>query len=59
MDKKNVKFYDTEIEEDEFYQYKSPISINKIDINKIIVSNKFPFGRQYFNVSLVTKIIKN
>ena len=48
MDKKFIKFDDTEIEEFEFHQYKSPISINDLDINKIIVSNKFPFGNQDF-----------
>ena len=37
-----------EIEEYEFHQYKSPISINNIDINKIVVSNKFLFGKQDF-----------
>ena len=29
-----------------FIQYKSPISINDIDINKIVVPNKFTFGKQ-------------
>ena len=38
-----MKFDDTEIEEYEFHPYKSPISINKIDINKTVVPNKFPF----------------
>ena len=46
MDKKIIKFDDTEIEEDEFHQYKRPILINEIDINKIVVSNKLPFGKQ-------------
>ena len=32
MDKKIIKFDDTEIEEQEFHQCKSPISINDIDI---------------------------
>ena len=52
MNKKVIKFDDTEIEEYEFYQYKSPIWINEIDINKIAISNKFSFGKQdfkYFN----------
>ena len=31
-----------------FHQYKSPILINDIDINKIVVSNKFTFGKQDF-----------
>ena len=43
MDKKIIQFNGTGIEEYEFHQYKSPISINSIDINKI-ASNKFSFG---------------
>ena len=48
MDKKIIKFDDTEIEEYKFHQYKSPTSINNIDIKKIVVSNKVPFGKQDF-----------
>ena len=58
MNKKIIKFDDTEIEVFDFYKYKNPISINEIDTNKIVVSNKFPFGKQDFNISLVTKVIK-
>ena len=46
MDKKIIKFDDTEIEEYELYQRKNSILINKIGIDKIIVSNKFSFGQQ-------------
>ena len=46
MDKKVIRFDDTEIEEYKSHQYKSLISINNIDINKIVVPNKFPFGKQ-------------
>ena len=45
MDKRIIKFDDTEIEECKFHQYKSPILINVININEIIVSNKLPFGK--------------
>ena len=38
MDKKT--FDDTEIEKYKFHQYKSPISMENIDVNKIVVSNK-------------------
>ena len=48
MDKRNIKFDDTEIEKYEFYQYKSPILINDIDINEIVVFSKFPFCKQDF-----------
>ena len=37
MDQKIIKFDDTEVEDYEFYQYKSPISINNIDTNEIAV----------------------
>ena len=45
MDKKIIKFDNTEIEEHEFHQHKSLISINDIDNNKIVVPNKLPFGK--------------
>ena len=46
MGEKIIKLDDTETEENEFDQYKSPISKNTID--KIRVSNTFPFGKQHF-----------
>ena len=58
MDKKIMKFDDTEIEEYEFHQHKSHISINDMDINEIVVSNKLLFHKQGFKSSLVTNIIK-
>ena len=48
MDEKNITFYEPEIEEYKFPQQKSPILINEIDINKIVVSNKFSIGQQEF-----------
>ena len=48
MDKKIIKFDDTKIEEFKFYQNKNPILIKDIDTNKIVVSNKLPFGKQDF-----------
>ena len=44
MDKKAIKFGDTEIEKHEFHQHKTPILINNIDINKTVASNKVSFG---------------
>ena len=54
MDKKIIKFDDTEIEEYIFHQNKSAISTNNIDINKIIVSSKLPLVNKILNISLVT-----
>ena len=48
MDKRIINFDDRKIEEYKFHQYKSSISINQIDIDIIVVSNKFPFGKQVF-----------
>ena len=46
MYKTIVNSDDAEIKEFKFYQYKRSILINHIDINKIVVSNKLPFGKK-------------
>ena len=56
MDKKVIKFDDTEIEKYEFYQHKNAILINDIDINEIVVSTKLPSGKQYFQYFIGYKI---
>ena len=43
-----MQFHDTEIQEDEFHQYKCSVLIYHININEIVVCNKFPFGIQDF-----------
>ena len=43
-----IKFGDTEIEKQKFHQHKRPISMNNIDINKIVVSNKVSFNKKGF-----------
>ena len=48
MNEKIMKFDDARIEEYEFRQYKSPILISDIDINKIIKSHKISCGKQDF-----------
>ena len=51
MDKEMIKFGDTEVEKHRFYQHKRSISINNIDIIKIVISNKVSFckmGFKYF-----------
>ena len=44
MDKKIIKFGDTEIEKHKFHQHKNPILITNIDINEIATFNKVSFG---------------
>ena len=48
MDKKNKKFDDTEKGKYKYHQYKRPISIDNIDFNKIVVSNKTSFDKKGF-----------
>ena len=55
MDKEIIKFDDTEIEEYKFHQNKSTVSRNDIDVNKIVVSNKLPLGKQDFKYFIGTK----
>ena len=58
MDKNITKFGDTELEQYKFHQYKSSVSINNLGINKILISSKFPFGKQDLKYFIGTKIIK-
>ena len=52
-----MTFDDTEIEEDKFHYYKSPISINdKYTI--LVVSNKLPFGKQDFKYFIAYKNVR-
>ena len=43
-----IKFDDNEIEKYKLHQYKNPISIGNIDINKNVVSCKVSFGKKDF-----------
>ena len=56
MEKKVIKFDDTEIEKYEFSQHKNAILINDIDINEIVVSNMLPSGKQDFKYFIGYKI---
>ena len=55
MDKKITKFDDTDIEEYEFRRNKIPILINDIDVNEIVLSDEFPFGKQDFKYFICHK----
>ena len=48
MEKAILKFDDTKVPKQKFRQYKRPISIKNADIDKIVVSNKVPFGKKRF-----------
>ena len=49
MDKKIIKFGETEIKKHKCHQHKSPISIYNVDINKILACNQVSFTKKSFN----------
>ena len=55
MNKKIIKFGDTEIEKQKFQQHESSILINNIDINKIIGSL---LVKRALNILLITSMLK-
>ena len=58
MDKKIKKIDDTEVEKYELYQYKIPILIDDIDLNKILVSNRISFIKIDFKYLICNKEAK-
>ena len=59
MEKKAIiKFSDIEIEKQKFHQHKSPILINNLNINKILVSKKVSFGKKGFKYFISYKDAK-
>ena len=54
-----IKFCDIEIPKQKFCQYRRPISIKNIDINKIVVSLKVSLVKRDLNILMTTKMLKN
>ena len=52
-------FNNTEIKKYKFHQHKSPISIDNMDINKIVVSNKVFFHKKDFKYFIGYNNAKN
>lgn len=48
MNKRNYNVYRYETEKHNFHQHKSPISIHDANIDRIVVSDKVPFGKKGF-----------
>ena len=46
MGKEVLVFGNIEIEKNKFYHYKSPVPLRNIDIEKVLVSKKFFFGKK-------------
>ena len=58
MKKIIIKFGNTEIKKHKLHQYKRPISIKNIGIDKILVSNKVYFGKKGFKYFICYKDAK-
>ena len=52
---KVIRFVDIEIQKQKFHLLKEPIWIKNIYINKLVVSNKVPFGKKRFQLSIYYK----
>ena len=59
MENAIIKFGYIEIEKQKLHQYKIPISIESVDINKIVAFNKVSFGKKDLHVSLARKMLRN
>ena len=46
MSGKNIKFDDKKIIKSDFYKNKKPFQIDDVDVNKILVSKKEPYGKK-------------
>ena len=56
MGKQILTFGNIEVEKHKFHQHQSPISVYYVNIDRIVVSNKVPFGKKCLNIFLGTKI---
>ena len=57
-EQKNLKFGDNGMEKHKLHQHKSSVSINKIDLNKIVACNEVCFSKKDFKYFLVIKMVK-
>ena len=57
MGKEIITFGNIEIEKQKFHCQENPISIYDVNIDRIVVSNKVPFGNKILNILLGMKMI--
>ena len=53
MGKEMITFDDIKIEKHKFLRYKSPIFLEDVDINNVLVSNKISFGDKTYKYFIV------
>ena len=50
MSLKKIKFGDKEVDKKEFYSSKQAISLDSVDLDKIVVSNKWKLRKQHTSI---------
>ena len=50
MSSKKIKFGDKEVDKKEFYSFKQAISLDSVDLSKIVVSSKWKINEQHINI---------
>ena len=58
-EKNNYNFGDTEIKKQKFHQYKRPISMKNMYINKIVYLIRSLLLKRVLNILLAIKLLKN
>ena len=58
MSKEIIAIGNIVVTKHKFPQCKSPVLINDVDINKIVVSNRFPFGKKLLNILQGMKMVR-
>ena len=54
MVKEILTFRDSDIEKNKFYHNKTPVFLKDVDIEKVLVSTRFPLVKKTTNTLLVT-----
>ena len=58
MNKKTLKFDNIKLNKKEFHKSKQPIDLNLVNVDQIVVSNKFKHSMMVLNILLATKKTK-
>ena len=57
MSKKTLKFHNVKLNKKEFHAPKQPITLGLVNVNQILISDKFKIVIQVLNISLATTMI--
>ena len=58
MSEKALKINNTRVNKKEFHKYKQPIDLMSVNVDQIVLSDKFKHSTKALNISLVTKKVK-